>query len=48
MDLKSLVQMIQILYKDYKGTLFPDPVPIAIVAIKGKDSTRIIKANFRK
>jgi hypothetical protein len=32
-----------IIYRDYKGVLFPDSIPIKIVAIKGKDSTQIIQ-----
>ena len=32
-----------IIYRYYKGTLFPDSIPITIVGLKGKDSSRVIK-----
>jgi hypothetical protein len=32
-----------IIYRYYKGTLFPDSIPIKVVGLRGKDSSRVIK-----
>jgi hypothetical protein len=32
-----------VIYRDYKGMLFPDSIPITVMAIKGKDSAQIIQ-----
>jgi len=32
-----------IIYRDYKGVLLPDSIPITVVAIKGKDSSKVIQ-----
>jgi len=32
-----------LIYKDYNGILFPDSIPITVVAVKGKDSTQFIE-----